>query len=448
MDVARRISRLAVIATAGAVLAGTPTPSPAATTGERCPQRRARERVGTWAAVELPRTPAPPSGIREALPNPPGNRFHAYAVDPSDPETIYVADEWRVLVSNDGGCRWRQAFDVLEEPLPSGEERHIVSLSAGLTPTGGVRVYALIRRGTAGVGTSPCCVFDASVAELATPAASGEWETQPILDTEGAPVVGNALHLKLAPSDAGVLYLVNQALPAVEQDPHPRSHTLYASGDGGATWELRARSVRTGADTYWLGDFSCAGGEERCTGIHFGHLAVDPLEPDVLWSANDSGIFQSTDGGRSWVSRQALTMGALGRVQAVDVHHARKRRVRIAVFGASKTAWSADGARTWALRAPAVVRTFDGGTYEQVQIASIAAGPAKDEFVGLFPWPNEAEQVLVARGNRWLQTSPPFMRRREEGSSRQGLADVTYAAGAYFFLTDDGSHLVTLELRR
>jgi photosystem II stability/assembly factor-like uncharacterized protein len=250
-----------------------------------------------------------------------------------------------------------------------------------------------------------------------------------------------------------VVYMVSVTTPTFEEEEvaiSPRGRALYASHDGGISWELRGRSLSPGYHTYWAGDASCAAGEDRCTGINYRRLAVDPLAPDLLWSANHNGIFASTDGGRSWANRHPITRQVLGEVQAVDVHHSGGTPARVAVVGEFKIAWSVDNGRTWEVRAVAKVHNSDGDRFEGVQIDSIVGGPASEDLVALYRFP-DVPQVLIHRARGWSQTSPPFVGSAPEDSPFGSLAGISYdvTGDAYWMLTeDDGSHLVRLKLAR
>jgi hypothetical protein len=94
---------------------------------------------------------------------------------------------------------------------------------------------------------------------------------------------------------------------------------LFESRDGGASFELnrplwnhesRGGDLFTGdgtGETKWFGTPASEGGE-FAPGIH--SIAVDPRKPDrVLIAISTAGVLETTDGGRSWRSRnKGMTM--------------------------------------------------------------------------------------------------------------------------------------------
>ena len=127
---------------------------------------------------------------------------------------------------------------------------------------------------------------------------------------------------------------------------------VFASDDGGATWEPRNRGLR--AD--FLPDPAAEIG-------HDPHLLVQcRSQPDVLWQQNHCGVFRSTDCGRTWrdVSQPDGPVG-FGFAIAVDpedgdtawVVPARGDEMRIAIDHRLMVCRTTDGGATW--------ETFDQG---------------------------------------------------------------------------------------
>lgn len=76
------------------------------------------------------------------------------------------------------------------------------------------------------------------------------------------------------------------------------SNGVFKSVDGGASWQ-----DRDGGAT-WTG---LAVGDGVVTPRA---LAADPRDPDVLYLAGDGEVFQSSDGGQTWVLAATLPLGA------------------------------------------------------------------------------------------------------------------------------------------
>ena len=80
--------------------------------------------------------------------------------------------------------------------------------------------------------------------------------------------------LAVAPSDPNRVYAIVDA----------KAGGLYRSDDAGATWKLADKDVRL-----WG------------RGWYFGHVAVDPKNPDLVY-VSDTAFYRSTDGGTSFTA--------------------------------------------------------------------------------------------------------------------------------------------------
>ena len=98
------------------------------------------------------------------------------------------------------------------------------------------------------------------------------------------------------PTDAGAMWLAISAAG------------VFATEDGGATWERRNRLSNAGAVAH---DHPAgpAGGE---TGHCVHNMVRAPGDPDLLYQQNHHGVWRSTDGGRSWESINANLPSTFG----------------------------------------------------------------------------------------------------------------------------------------
>lgn len=84
---------------------------------------------------------------------------------------------------------------------------------------------------------------------------------------------------------------------------------VFASGDGGASWERRNRVSNAGAEHDHAHDHRHdhpAGGDGHETGHCVHNLVRAPGAPgDVMWQQNHHGVYRSADGGRSWTDVSA-----------------------------------------------------------------------------------------------------------------------------------------------
>ncbi len=119
---------------------------------------------------------------------------------------------------------------------------------------------------------------------------------------------------------------------------------VYASVDGGETWEGRNKGLR--AD--FLPDpYAEYGHDPHC-------IVAAPGNPDVLWQQNHCGVFRSVDAGRSWtdVSSGPVKFGFPIVVDENDPDTAWvvpgiSDEMRMAVDGALFVGRTEDGGKTW-----------------------------------------------------------------------------------------------------
>ncbi|MGH2754754.1 MAG: VWA domain-containing protein [Actinomycetota bacterium] len=259
--------------------------------GAACP---AVTSVPDWTTIAAPSFPAgePPT-------------IAGFAVHPHAPDQLLVTNGKTVLASLDGGCTWEAvfSFDVLESlgltiAAPAATVRSIVIPE---DPALADTIYLLIEERIGGAVSRPHVLVKHGAAAW-TDASDGL-----------APVTGNILRMRAAPSDGDVVYLLMN-MPGLGGE-------LYATVDGGTSWQKRGNTTAS-------------------------EFVIDPKVPDELWLTGGAGLFHSVDGGRSASHIPYLTQP----VSVVDVFRAKagapSRIVAYEVEGGSMSR-SDDGGKTW-----------------------------------------------------------------------------------------------------
>lgn len=266
----------------------TPTASGAdALPPTRCTDRSAVTRVGDWEAVRSPAFTTRPGGRGQAV--------TAIAVHPSRPATRYATNGTSVERTDDGGCTWREVYalpDVpTEEDTLAVATSEVVELVAPLDPRAHDRLVLLLRDGNGG----PRVLV------------SVDGGVEPFRDrSEGLPPGGTPTDLLVAATNPEFLFLGVRAVPGAQEPggsplpvPVPTlpplpglpggpaapvpTGGLWASVDGGLTWEARL-------------DPDDLEGSTRAIDLLAGH----PIAPNRLWAVSDGVLRASTDGGRTF----------------------------------------------------------------------------------------------------------------------------------------------------
>lgn len=170
----------------------------------------------------------------------------AFLVDPSSPSTLYLAGLDGIYRSTDSGATWQMLTGGLPR-LPLQETLSFFSLAADPSRPGFLYAGSYQR----GVAKS---------------ADGGErWN----IGVEPGLSEGPLALLKIHPSRPDTVY-VGLAT---------RGDRTFRSTDGGRTWQGFAR---------------------RITRDGLFDLGFDPVDPDVLYAANEQGLWKSRDGGDTW----------------------------------------------------------------------------------------------------------------------------------------------------
>ncbi|HWL65998.1 MAG TPA: hypothetical protein VNP73_08490, partial [Actinomycetota bacterium] len=238
----RALLRATIVALTVAVLAG----PFAAARGFAAPPCPGVSTEGAWTTISAPDFPAGATAIA------------SYAVDPNRPTVIFASNGTHVVRSSDGGCKWTAVFAL--ELIPT-LDRQVSSANTSIKdiviPEGKSSVYLTLEEKVGPVVRPHIAVSDDS---------GVNWQLN---NTGLTPASGGILSLVAAPSNARVMYLL------LRSNPVGAENALYASTDGGATWEQRSEAADGSSN-----------------------LAVDPLAPDDLWLWGGR-LMESKDGGRT-----------------------------------------------------------------------------------------------------------------------------------------------------
>ncbi|HEY0782205.1 MAG TPA: hypothetical protein VGE98_07120, partial [Thermoanaerobaculia bacterium] len=218
-----------------------------------------------------------------------------------DPLAVYAGWYDGFGRSFDGGATWQ----VLES-YAAGDCVGFSSLAADPFTPATLYATGFSRDDCSATATPLCPVFKTTDGGVT-------WRCLPIDDDQAGMIV--------ADPKAGTLYLTSVKFVGPLD-----SWKLQKSSDGGATWTRIDAGLRKAG---WLGP-----------------LAVDPTNPARLFIAAQRGLYQTTDGGRSWFfSGRGLPVGALPTVQVIAIDPQAPQNVYVGGYlGVFR---SADGGRSW-----------------------------------------------------------------------------------------------------
>lgn len=227
----------------------------------------------------------------------------ALGVDAQASNRMFVTNGAGVMRSEDRGCSWKEVYNLADEPTLQKPLAGSSTIKGIVIPErGGARMYLMVEE-QAGPVSSPHVIVGSN--------GGNDWQ---LSDTGLAPAgVPRVLHA--APSNPSVAYLT--------VDVAGSGDLLYATTDGGATWQLRSRQDQSGVVD----------------------LEVDPQDANDLWVAGPGGLFHSTDGG---TTSTAVSQFAATPMGPIDVFHSGKTPPRIMAFlSTGGGRYSTDGGRTW-----------------------------------------------------------------------------------------------------
>ncbi|MBW3594518.1 MAG: hypothetical protein KY391_02980 [Actinobacteria bacterium] len=251
---------------------------------------------GTWTTVASPQYPAGPRTITE------------FAVHPYAPNVLVATNGTSLMVTLDLGCSWepRLVLDTLPSlDVPfSGVNSEIVDIEIPESKYAHDQIYLLVEE-KAGALIRPHVVVSRDGGQT--------WRAS---DEGLPPATGNAHGIHVAPNSPNFVY-VQTSLPTGADE-------LYASTNGGRTWERRSKLPPQG------GAFD---------------LAVDPQNSNELWFWGGGGLYHSTDGGNSRQNIEYVPPN----IPLADVWHGTTASSRILAWEPETFTFSLslDGGRTW-----------------------------------------------------------------------------------------------------
>lgn len=159
---------------------------------------------------------------------------------------------------------------------------------------------------------------------------------------------------------------------------------VFASEDGGASWDRRTRRSNEDAAGPGAGGHPAAGTADEI-GFCVHNMVRAPGEGDVLYQQNHHGVYRSGDGGRSWHDITAGLPSTFG--FPIAVHPRDPQRIWVLPLngdsqgryppGGSAAVWtSGDGGRTWEARQQGLPRENCYFTVLRQAMATDAASPA------------------------------------------------------------------------
>lgn len=296
---------------------------------------------GSWTSIPAPDFPA-------------GDRpMTAYAVHPLRPSTMFATNGTVVMRSTDGGCGWKLAYEPDPGTLPLGSslETRVVSIDIPESPAGATMAFLTLAE-KVGPAIRPRVLRSLDGGATWQPADAG-------LPPAGVPSM-----LRVAPGDPQRLYLGI----SMDAEGAPASFPvqfLYGSDDGGTSWTLRSNFQR-----------SVDGGVID--------VKVDPIDANSVWVGAASGLFHSTDGGRTYRDVDEFTGAPAG---PVDVFHGQGPASIVAFKpGQGQGAASEDGGETWlSISSPGTPTSIAHGHLAQSRLMS-SAGRVWVYAPNIFSW--------------------------------------------------------------
>lgn len=320
---------------------------------------------GDWTTIRLPEWPADlDHSIGGGVPT----TASSFAVHPRDPKRMVVSNQFSIFQTRDRGCSWEEIFYV--DPIPSPEFPFFANLA---------RVHSIHIGGAKGKDS----VIHAVVSEyggvgrtfvLTSNNGGANWETT-FTSPPGFRAVGHqALAISASNSDVAYLSLRSLWLSTLTR--------LYASEDGGRTWELRFDSS--------------APSSSGSTSARPVSLAPDPLDVSTMWAWEGSDLYLSVDGGRTWDPSGSFPSVESGRIASTDILHAPGERANVAVAANNGLYVSSDDGQNWSMiPIPSPSR-------------SLARGKGVKSFVGVFQTQGGTPTVqrFHSPTGTWLDVTP------------------------------------------
>lgn len=243
-----------------------------------------------------------------------GGDLHSLVVDPASPSRLYVGGHEGVAVSSDGGGSWRQVESLAGADAMGWaftDEEALVGGHPGLyVSTDGGRTYEQDNEGLPAtdihaLGSGPGVIYAASpqVGVFASTDGGASWEVR--TDEAGQSFMGGIL---VDPEDSNHLVAPDMAAGAVESSDGGRTWSVLG-GVGGAMWVSwdpgdTDRIVVSGMGQAALTED--AGRKWEAMGVPEGAsvIEISPHDPDTLYAGalegTEAAVWISRDGGSTW----------------------------------------------------------------------------------------------------------------------------------------------------
>lgn len=257
------------------------------------------------------------------------------AVDPADPDRVYVAalghvykanPERGVYRSTDGGVHWKKVLESAKDPENVGaadlaiDPQHPNTIYASLWATRRPPWAVYAPTNLPGGGLYKSTDGGDTWHQLTTGLPTDDFVGK--IGVAVAPSNPNRVYAVV--DDLGTAIAPSFRMPAKASAPKP-SGGIYISDDAGASWRL-------------------VNGERRLwgRGWYFGQIAVDPSNPDRAYDVN-TATYMTLDAGKTWVP----VKGAPGGDDYHQIWINPKDGNRMVLSSDQGTVVSVDGAKTW-----------------------------------------------------------------------------------------------------
>lgn len=230
-------------------------------------------------------------------------------ISPANPNRIYAATNTGVWRSDNGGASFEVSLSTMEgeinrfegctdlELLDLGGADRLLATCASRSTDDRYFLPGLLPGGCSG----PC---DARILLNETADLSDRWE---VVLTE--PGMGRTSLAAFA-GDPGVVYALSASTrPGPDKtgdgigDYDNGLHAVFRSNDAGATWEPTLRNTSDDPVSTWMLSFAWQartdGNTPYSAGWYNQAVAVDPVDPDVVW-VGGMQLYRSDDGGRQF----------------------------------------------------------------------------------------------------------------------------------------------------
>lgn len=235
-----------------------------------------------------------------------------------DPNRIYAATNTGVWRSHDAGATWQQTLRPsnldgallyegchdLQEVI-EGNTDVILASCASRSPDDRYYLPGTIYPEGCDDGLSPC---PAAIFRNADAAGTGQWQ---VVLSESA--MGRT-QMDASASHPNVLYALSASIePGTDRSGDGRGdydnglHALFRSNDGGRTWQARVRNSSGDRLSTYLLSYGDGFDWQQCSvqasyysaGWYNMALAVDPLDPEIVWAAGME-LYRSDNGGTTF----------------------------------------------------------------------------------------------------------------------------------------------------